>query len=65
MLTFPRNGSGQETEPPIVYAESLTGALYLDKPREIDRYTAAFTNIWESSLDETASGQLISRAARE
>ena len=65
ILTFPRNGNGQETEPPTVYAESLTGALYLDKPREIDRYTAAFTNIWESSLDETASGQLISRAARE
>ena len=65
MLTFPRNGSGQETEPPIVYVESLTGELYLDKPREIDRYAATFTNIWESSLDETASGQLISQAARE
>jgi len=65
MLTFPLNGNGQETEPPTVYVEGFTGALYLDKPREIDRYTAAFTNIWESSLDGTASRQLISRAARE
>ena len=65
ILTFPRNGNGQEAEPPTVYAESLTGALYLDKPREIARYAAAFTNIWESSLDETASEQLISQAARE
>ena len=65
ILTFPLNGNGQETEPPTVYVESFTGELYLDKSREIDRYTAAFTNIWESSLDETASEQLISRAARE
>ncbi len=65
ILTFPLNGNGQETEPPTVYVELFTGELYLDKPREIDRYTAAFTNIWESSLDETASRQLISQAARE
>lgn len=52
ILRFPLNGTGQDTEPPTVYVESLTGALYLDKPREINRYDTAFTNIWESSLDE-------------
>ncbi len=65
ILTFPLNGNGQETEPPTVYVELFTGALYLDKPREIERYTAAFTNIWESSLDEVASRQLISQVVRE
>ncbi|HEV7450482.1 MAG TPA: helix-turn-helix transcriptional regulator [Pseudonocardiaceae bacterium] len=65
ILRFPLNGNGQDTEPPTVYVESFTGALYLDKPREVDRYDTAFTNIWVSSLDERASQELISQVARE
>ncbi|MGH3932056.1 MAG: DUF5753 domain-containing protein, partial [Pseudonocardiaceae bacterium] len=65
ILRFPLNGNGQETEPPTVYAEGLTGALYLDKPNEIERYDAAFSNMWESALDESASQELITRMARE
>jgi len=65
ILRFPRNGTGQETEPPTVYIEGFTGALYLDKPREIERYTTAFTHTWESALDETASAELITRVAKE
>ncbi len=45
--------------------DGFTGALYLDKPREIDRYNAAFTNIWETSLDEQASQELITQVIRE
>jgi transcriptional regulator with XRE-family HTH domain len=65
ILRFPLNGTGQDTEPPTVYVESFTGALYLDKPREVDRYDTAFTNIWVSSLDERASQKLITQVARE
>jgi hypothetical protein len=65
ILRFPLNGTGQDTEPPTVYVESLTGALYLDKPREINRYDTAFTNIWEFSLDERASEDLITQVAKE
>ncbi len=65
ILRFPLNGNGQETEPPTVYVESFTGALFLDKPHEIYRYDTAFTNIWESSLDERASQELITYIARE
>jgi len=65
ILRFPVNGNGKETEPPMVYVETLTGSLYLDKPREIKRYDAAFTNIWKLTLDETASRELIIRAAKE
>ncbi|MGH4002130.1 MAG: helix-turn-helix domain-containing protein [Pseudonocardiaceae bacterium] len=65
ILRFPLNGTGQETEPPTVYVESFTGALYLDKPREVDRYDTAFTNIWVSALDERASQELITQVARE
>jgi hypothetical protein len=31
ILRFPLNGGNVESEPPTVYSESFTGALYLDK----------------------------------
>ncbi|MGH3821897.1 MAG: helix-turn-helix domain-containing protein [Pseudonocardiaceae bacterium] len=65
ILRFPLNANGEETEPPIVYIEGLTGALYLDKPPEVDRYDAVFANIWESALDEAASRELITQVIRE
>ncbi|MGH3976008.1 MAG: Scr1 family TA system antitoxin-like transcriptional regulator, partial [Pseudonocardiaceae bacterium] len=65
ILRFPLNGNGQGTEPPTVYVEGFTGALYLDKPREIDHYDSTFTNIWVSSLDERASQELITQMIRE
>lgn len=65
ILRFPINDNGQNTEPPTVFVEALTGVLYLDKPHEIDRYATAFANIWESALDERASRELISHATRE
>ena len=65
ILRFPLNGGGQESEPPTVYADLYTGALYLDKPNEIDRYSEAFAGIWQSALDEPASRELIQQAAKE
>jgi len=65
ILWFPVNGDGKELEPPTVYVEGFTGSLYLDKPREIERFGAAFDSIWGSALDEAASAELILRAARE
>jgi transcriptional regulator with XRE-family HTH domain len=64
ILRFPLNGGGAESEPPTVYAELFTGAVYLDKSGEIERYSAAFNDIWEHSLDESASRELM-RQARE
>lgn len=65
MLRFPLNGDGKESEPPTVYVDGSTGALYLDKSHEIDRYRTAFTNIWDSSLGEKPSKTLVSQVARE
>ena len=65
ILRFPINGDGKATEPPTVYVDGFTGALYLDKPSEIQRYEKAFSDIWESSLTEDASRELIHEAARE
>ena len=63
ILRFPLNGNGADSEPPTVYAELYTGALYLDKPQEIDRYSDAFTGIWQHALDEPSSRELIRQAA--
>ena len=65
LLRFPLNGGGAESEPPTVFADMYTGGLYLDKPHEIDRYTAAFQEIWQAALDEGASRGLIRKTAEE
>jgi len=65
MMRFPTTGDGRETEPPTVYVEGYTGALYLDEPNEIERYDGAFTSIWGAALDEVGSTSLLKRAARE
>ncbi len=65
ILRFPRNGDGRESEPATVYMDGFTGALYLDKPNEVDRYAQAFDSIWATALDEPRSRTLIRQAAKE
>ena len=65
ILRFPLNGDGHDSEPATVYVDGFTGALYLDKPREVDRYASAFENIWSAALDQAASRELINQAAEE
>lgn len=65
VLEFPVSGNGRATEPPTVYVDGFTGSLFLDKPREIKRYNAAFTDIWTAALDGAASRDLITKAAEE
>jgi hypothetical protein len=45
--------------------DGFTGALYLDKPGEVERYAQAFGGIWDASLDQTASRDLIHHAVKE
>jgi transcriptional regulator with XRE-family HTH domain len=65
ILRFPRNGDGRDSEPATIYVDGFTGALYLDKPREVERYANAFDSIWSAALDEPASRELIHQAAEE
>ncbi len=65
ILRFPLNGDGRASEPPTVYVDGFTGDLYLDKPREIERYDGAFSGIWSAALDEKASQDLLRQASRE
>jgi hypothetical protein len=65
ILRFPLNGGNVESEPPTVYTDLFTGALYLDKPHEVERYDTAFGETWEASLDEEASRHRIQQIAEE
>jgi transcriptional regulator with XRE-family HTH domain len=65
ILNFPTNSDGKETEPPTVYSDGLTGALYLDKPQEVGAYEAVWTSIWSTSSGEAESRKLISTIAEE
>jgi hypothetical protein len=60
ILSFP-----DPTDPFVVYIEYQTGALYLEKPQEVQRYTLMFDHLRASSLSVDASRALIVRAADE
>jgi transcriptional regulator with XRE-family HTH domain len=65
ILRFPVNGDGQDSEPPTVYVDGFTGALFLDKPHEIERFSDAFEYIWAAAANETASARLIRQSAKD
>ncbi|MFY1668387.1 helix-turn-helix domain-containing protein [Plantactinospora sp. WMMB334] len=65
VLEFPDDGLGRRTEPPIVYGEGLTGALYLEKPHEVEAHLAVWGDIEEVSLTEAQSRKLIASIAEE
>jgi len=65
MLDFPINGTGMPTEPTTIYIEGFAGALYLDKPHEVDRHEQAFSQIKSASLNEAASRKFIADAVKE
>ena len=65
ILRFPANGDGSDSEPPTVYQDGYTGALFLDKPHEIERFTDAFEQIWAAAASETASSRLIRQSSAD
>lgn len=65
IMRFPTTGDGRDHEPPTVYVQGFTGALYLDKPDEIDRYAEAFAVIWDNALPQQLSSALFRQTARE
>ena len=64
IVRFPQNGK-RRGEPPTVFADGFTGDLYLDKPAEVEKHTAAFAAIWDKALEERISPKVIEQAAEE
>lgn len=60
ILDFPVRGT-RPAEPTTVYSESLTGALYLDKPGEVSAYVEAWKILEALALDPHQSMELIAK----
>jgi len=65
MLRFPPCCGDSEPDGATVYVPGLTGELYLDTPREVQRYEAAYAAISRCALDEPATRDLLLVAAEE
>jgi transcriptional regulator with XRE-family HTH domain len=63
ILDFAPNG--RTTEPSIVYRDSLTGAVYLDKPKEVADHNDVWESIQSVSLSESKSRTMIETIAKE
>ncbi|MET8547420.1 helix-turn-helix domain-containing protein [Micromonospora zamorensis] len=66
ILDFPPTKGGRAApEPSVVYSESLTGALYLDKPDELAAYERVWGGLDAMALDEAESKDMIKRISGE
>ncbi|MEV4467382.1 Scr1 family TA system antitoxin-like transcriptional regulator [Micromonospora echinofusca] len=64
VLDFPL-GNRVEPAPPVVYSESLTGALYLDRKDELSAYEEIWASLGWLALDEEQSRHLIGKIKQE
>lgn len=65
LLEFPEHVNPALTEPPVVYVEGYTGALYLDKSDEIEQYRTALSAIERAALNQSESRVLLMKIAEE
>ncbi|MEV4544739.1 helix-turn-helix domain-containing protein [Micromonospora echinaurantiaca] len=66
ILDFPPTKGGRAApEPSVVYSESLTGALYLDKPDELTAYERVWRGLDALALGEAESKDMIKRITGE
>jgi transcriptional regulator with XRE-family HTH domain len=64
ILEFPAVGTASP-EPTTIYCESLTGALYLDKPAEVETYESIWAGIEKVALSQAESNDLIGAILKE
>ncbi|MEV6368161.1 helix-turn-helix transcriptional regulator [Micromonospora musae] len=64
ILDFPW-GKRTTAEPSVIYCESWTGALYLDRPEEYAAYQQVWASLNDLALDEAQSRQLINKIVGE
>lgn len=57
-------GFPDRADPQVVFIDYLTGALYLEKPEEVDRYNLAFNHLVASAIPPRQSVELIVEAAK-
>lgn len=65
ILDFPQETPARGPEPTTIYSEHPTGALYLDKPSEVESYARIWADLDRVALDQSGSGQLIRQRLKE
>ncbi|MEV0330996.1 helix-turn-helix transcriptional regulator [Micromonospora echinospora] len=65
LLDFPPAGNRAVPEPSVVYQESVTGALYLDRPAELAAYERVWASLDSLALDPEESRRSIGKIAEE
>ncbi len=65
LLEFPEHPTVYLSEPPVVYVDGYTGALYLERETEIRQYCSGLAGIRRVALDEGKSRELVAQIARE
>ncbi len=65
VMDFPEHQAARLVEPPVVYVQGYTGALYLDQASEVEQYRQAVAEIERVALDPDASRQLLLSVSKE
>lgn len=65
ILDFPEETPVRGPEPTTIYSEHPTGALYLDKPNEVESYSRIWSDLDRVALDQPGSNHLIRQTLRE
>ncbi|MEU1993213.1 helix-turn-helix transcriptional regulator [Nocardia gamkensis] len=65
ILEFGVDTQSRPIEPPIVYLETFTACMYLERPIDVERYYQVHESLQRASLDEAASRGLIRRVLKE
>lgn len=65
LFEFPPLRPGRAPEPPVVFVEGFTGALFLEQDGEIERHRAAVANLREVALCPEDTKHLVHEIAEE
>lgn len=65
LLEFPPHPTVYLSEPPVVYVDGFTGALYLERETEVRQYRLGLRGIGEVALGDIESKNLMTKIARE
>ncbi|MBF6191671.1 hypothetical protein IU475_10815 [Nocardia beijingensis] len=65
ILDFAADDDGRVLEPPVVYVQSYTGDIYLERPSTVRRYRTAIEVVKRVALDVPSSKRLLRQAAKE
>lgn len=52
-----------DADPDVIFAESVTYFVLEDETAEVEKFQAAYNELWDMALDETRSAKLIEEAA--